>query len=208
MYSYRPMISDTMYQDYLLKESLKEQIIAQLLAQRINLPSNGYQRALEETTRELLQEINRLQWIQEKAGDGYNPRVRGGDTAFVSQLNGTGRLEDVIKTLDTKTRSKIQGWLNMLDNGQGKGFLYGLGMAALLGILLPSNGHKIQSMVFNTAHEGMSLLERARSMVAKVKEEFEDIIAEANFKQQQENFAEAQFEAESSTKDAWDRMFH
>lgn len=187
LYSFRPITTDNLTEDYLFKESIKSQILAELLSQdlaqkRNIIPAEIYQSLVEETRNQLIQEIGKIQRNQARAGD-YSNRDLGEN--FFQKLESQGYLEDVIKTLDTKTRSKIQSWLNIIGNGQSKGFLYGVGMAALLSILLPANGRKVQSMAYRTAHEGMDLIERARSIVAKVKEEIEDIIAEASFNSQQ-----------------------
>jgi hypothetical protein len=129
-----------------------------------NISPDIYQKALEETQKELLDKINQLNQMQENVKEINDPN-------------------EIIQRLDTKTRSKIQSWLNVLTSEQSKGFLFGMGTAALLGILVPATGQRIHSVVSKTTHEGLDIIERVRSLAAKVKEELEDIVAEASYNQ-------------------------
>lgn len=148
---------------------------------KYNLPSDVYQEVIEETKRELIQEIYGLERLQKRAGGIQDPYVQNIiKTALPS--NATGNLEDIIQKLDNRTRSKIQSWLNILASDQSKGFLYGVGAATLLSILLPSSGQKIPSAA-PTTQEGLGLIERVRSIAEKIKEEIEDIAAEASYNQ-------------------------
>lgn len=72
------------------------------------------------------------------------------------------------------------GWVNDQFDDRGKGVLYGIGTVAILGMLLPSFRHKIQTVVTRLALEGAELIGDARSLVARAKEDIEDLIAEAN----------------------------
>ncbi len=64
---------------------------------------------------------------------------------------------------------------------QGKGILYGVGTVALLGMLQPGFRRKAQTIFGRTVAEGAELLEKARAMVARAREDMEDLVAEANF---------------------------
>ena len=176
------MTADNLPEDYLLKESLKKQILTELMAQENNIiPPEIHDGLVEEIRQQLIQELGRIEQNNIIMGDHPNPQQRNLSETLFQNPESAGYLEEVIKTLDTKTRSKIQSWLNIIGGGQSKGFLYGLGMAVLLSIIIPANGRKVQSVAYRTAPEGMDLIERARSIVAKIKEEIEDIIAEASY---------------------------
>ncbi|HZK18492.1 MAG TPA: hypothetical protein VFD15_04180 [Clostridia bacterium] len=71
--------------------------------------------------------------------------------------------------------------IDVTTGEQGKGILYGVGTVALLGMLQPGFRRKAQTVFGRTFSEGVELLEKARAMVARAKEDIEDLVAEANF---------------------------
>jgi len=73
------------------------------------------------------------------------------------------------------------GWSADAIKSQGSKVLYGVGTIVLLGMFLPHFRRKIGTVVGRTASEGLDLFEQARSIVARAREDVEDIIAEANF---------------------------
>ena len=70
--------------------------------------------------------------------------------------------------------------INDQSKNRGIEILYGIGAAALLGMLLPPFRHKIQTVLTGIAMEGVELLGDVRSLIAKAKEDIEDLIAEAS----------------------------
>lgn len=86
-----------------------------------------------------------------------------------------------IKDVDYKQKAKmIPDWISDLTGERGKEIVYGIGAVVLLGILMPTFGKRIQNVFARTATEGVELVERARSIAARTKEDIEDLIAEAN----------------------------
>lgn len=77
----------------------------------------------------------------------------------------------------------LSRWVEESTGEGGREILYGIGTVALLGILLPSLGKKIGTVFSRTALEGMDLIEKARSVVARAKEDVEDLIAETSLKE-------------------------
>lgn len=92
--------------------------------------------------------------------NNYNPRGLGGLTDRVSELF-TG--------IDRRS--------------------FGLGAgASLLGLLLvPSLSKSLKPMIRKVMEEAMDVTDRAQGVFAKAKEEFEDIVAEANFNKMKES---------------------
>lgn len=76
----------------------------------------------------------------------------------------------------------IPQWINDVIGTQGEGMLYGIGTIIILGMLLPSLGERIQGVVTRSTSEGIRLMGEARSVVARAREDIEDIIAEAGLK--------------------------
>ncbi len=76
----------------------------------------------------------------------------------------------------------IPQWINDMIGPQGEGMLYGIGTIILIGMLLPSFGEKVQGVITRSASEGVRLMGEARSVVARAREDIEDIIAEAGLK--------------------------
>lgn len=210
LYRYRPITGVQYTNEYLIKESIKNEILAEILHQEKNtIPPEFYQSLVEETRSQLIQELGKINRIHAKEGDFSYSNLRGFGDAFFHKPEEKGYLEEVINSLDKKTRHKIQNVLNIIGDGQGKGFLYGVGMAILVSILLPSKGHQVQSTAYRTAQEGMDIFERGRSIFAKVKEEFEDIIAEASFNSlQKEINDEPQPKNKFYYKNNSDQTFH
>lgn len=75
-------------------------------------------------------------------------------------------LEQLTQSLDRKTAggTNVMGKVSTIINtGQRKGFLYGVGAMLLLHLLRPS---KLQSVVVRSMEEGMAMVDRAKSFVS------------------------------------------
>jgi len=91
--------------------------------------------------------------------------------------NVIGYMDQLISSLNGKI---APGWAGGLAGDQGKNILYGVGAIALLGLLFPTFGKRAQDIFTRTALEGMDLLNKARSIIARTKEDIEDLLAEAS----------------------------
>ncbi|MFA5536048.1 MAG: hypothetical protein WDA53_02645 [Bacillota bacterium] len=125
---------------------------------------------MEELTQEIRQEIKdeiiREFWLRQRD----------------NQMLGANR-EQAINTVTTENYQQAVNPYIITEPAKTKGseFLYGVGAVAVLGMLLPNFRRKIGTAMGRTATEGAELLEKARSMIARAKEDMEDLIAEASF---------------------------
>lgn len=102
--------------------------------------------------------------------------ARNAEEIPLDKPNVTGYMDQLISSLNGRT----PGWASGLTGDQGKNILYGAGAIALLGLFFPSFGKKAQDIFTRTALEGMDLLNKARSIMARTKEDIEDLLAEAS----------------------------
>jgi len=132
--------------------------------------------AKEKIKREIINELWARQNYDMSRTSDYGPY--GAETAEIPSQE-PFYADRVIKNLLSES---IPGLADSFATDQGKGILYGIGTAVLLGMFSPSLGHKVQNVITGTATECLDLVKKARSIIAKAKEDIEDIIAEANYK--------------------------
>ena len=148
---YLPEIRDTETTLQVLKEAIKEEVLAELIMQQKHALSSALHRS---------------------------PRINLENDAFdIGVPIGTN---DLTWPDNPQTGASIANWVDNLSAGQNKNILYGVGTAALLGMLMPSFRQKVQAIVTRTATEGIELIEKARALVHRAKEDIEDLVAEAS----------------------------
>jgi hypothetical protein len=94
-----------------------------------------------------------------------------------------------------RTRAKVQ---HQMRSNTGRSFAMGLGLAVLGMMLYPTLKNKVRPMVAKAFEGVMDLADQAQHVVANVREDFEDIVSEAQFERFKSmagpDFAEADFE--------------
>ena len=167
-------------------DSVKGQMLAEIAAERTNhmaqtygygqlLSDQNINRAIgrryrtldqiRDEVRKELQAVNRL----EKHSANTDPQILdiAHTIAWDARQQGVP-LEEVIRRLNHGTGT---GWWNsvsaVVNTGQRRGFLYGVGVAAIVALLWPSARHNLHSVAVRSLEEGMSLADRARSFVGR-----------------------------------------
>ncbi len=174
-----------------IMDSVKNQLLAEIEVERSNriAQASGYgqflsdrniNRAIDQRYRTLdqirdevrkeLQAINRL----EKRSVNTDPQIRDIAHTIAWEARSQGMpLEEVIRQLNTAPGQGL-GWWNrvtsMVNTGQRRGFLYGVGLAAIVALLWPSARNNLHSVAVRSLEEGMSLADRARSFVGRKQE--------------------------------------
>jgi hypothetical protein len=166
LYFNKPASGNAMVLAQIIKEEIKREIMAELWAGQGPYFSAGPYP--EGTAREGVGQLpNR--------GEGqpmgyYNPYVRKAEGIFLDE-------PDIAFYLGQGTAPE---WINERAAERRKEILYGIGTVALLGMFLPPFGQKIQTILARATSEGMELIEKARSIAARAREDIEDLMAEAN----------------------------
>lgn len=175
MYHHEPALGHRPALAQALKEEIKQEILEELWARQCRDPlAEGYQGEMVNSRKKLAEEIGRLTGTRGRQGDASELPGRGGkSTPFAGPLPaGPADREGGI----------LQGGMGDPSGDQGKEILYGIGTVMLLGLLLPSFGRRVRAVFARTALEGVELIERARSVAARAREDMEDLIAEASLR--------------------------
>lgn len=151
-------------------------------------------RTLQDIRNDLRRELESLRDIESRGISSSDPHVRSAAGAIAAEAREQGfSLDEVLRKLNGNGAMKT-GWLqrmsNLLNTGQRKGFVYGVGATILAAMLFPPVKESMRSVAVRTMEGGMELADRARTMVSRAKEEIEDIVAEANFKNMQDRSIE------------------
>ncbi|NLJ33887.1 MAG: hypothetical protein GX349_04780 [Firmicutes bacterium] len=159
------------------KNTIKEEIMAELQArERYNFgAAKMYSREIDRLKREVFDEIRRgyygnLPHQQDQLGLTYNHQSAIDTIIPARKISGGDSDETILSFLGSPLLERERS------------IIYGVGMAALLGIFVPSFRRKVQSLASRTAQEGAELMEKARFMLARTKEDIEDLIAEAGLR--------------------------
>lgn len=172
MYSNGTIRGDTTALIQAIKKEIKEEIIDELRTrQKYDLIPNDYQKEKLKNSREMLEEIDVLEI------GGGRPESDDPYLANMGKL-----LLDEPGIAYSVDRGAIPQWISDQPGDRRREILYGIGAVAILGMLLPPFGQKIQNVFTRTAKESMELIGKARSIAARAKEDLEDLIAEANLK--------------------------
>ncbi len=126
--------------------------------------------SLAGTRKELINELKSINSLEKKLSRVRNPQLRKLAREIV------GEAEDRNMTIDDVLYS-MQGKRSFLS---GSTPYWILGVLAAL-FLLPSTSGKLREIMRKATGEFMDLSEKTQTMVERVKEEFEDIVAEAQF---------------------------
>lgn len=169
----------------IMKESVKDEILAEIQAQRtqqmaqmygfdqilsdqkIQNMIEGRYRTLETMKAEIKKELQSIQRMEnQRTADPY---VRQVANSLVMEARQQGvPLEQVLQSLDQKSApgTGIMGRMSsMLNSGQRKGFLYGIGAAVLFNLIWPSARNNLHSVAVRTMEGGMSIANRAKSFM-------------------------------------------
>ncbi|NLK01017.1 MAG: hypothetical protein GX318_07260 [Clostridia bacterium] len=116
--------------------------------------------------------------IEARLRDIHDPHVRNMVRILLQEPNIAQYVDQMINNPHAKYIPGRNEKGQMGDGG--KGILYGVGTVVLFGLLFPSFGQKVQTVFTRTALEGVELVNKARSMMARAREDIEDLIAEAS----------------------------
>lgn len=146
-----------------------------------------YQRKMLQLRKDLQNELRVMQQMNQRAGHVQDPQVRRLVYELLEETAQQGMdIPDLMQsvnirhspTLGNSLLDRIVGPIKGIDRNS---FLWGAG-AALLGVaLLPAISKTLRPFARKAVEEVMEITERTQGMFAQVKEEFEDIVAEASF---------------------------
>ncbi|MEW6698480.1 MAG: hypothetical protein ACOY35_01495 [Bacillota bacterium] len=154
-----------------------------------------YQRNMMMLRRQLQNELGAIEKINQRLSQVRDPQVR--QLLYELLQEASRQNMDITELMQSINMNNTPGYgVSILDRiiGPFKGvdrrsFGWGAG-AALLGLLLlPSLGKSLRPLARRAMEEAMDITERAQSVFAQAKEEFEDIVAEANFNKIKESMA-------------------
>lgn len=167
MYYNKPPENDIAIFTQIIKDEIKNEIINELRT------GQKYDQILD-----VYQEETKIEPEQEGPQQGKNPYIKNTTGTLLEGTYATCRPDQMVRNRNERA---IQEWIDVPTKEQGNGILYGIGTVALLGILLPNFRQRILNVVGNTTSEGTKLIEKARFLIARAKEDIEDLIAEASF---------------------------
>lgn len=181
--SFPPYPANHTYQT--MKESIKNEVLGEMQTQqtqqmaqmygfdrllsdqKLNQIVDGRYRALENMKTDLKKELMSIQRLESQRT--VDPYIRQVANSLVQEARQQGvPLEQVVQSLDQRSTAGagiMSRMSNMLNTGQRKGFLYGLGAAFLFNLVWPSARNNLHSVAVRTMEEGMSLANRAKSFV-------------------------------------------
>ena len=141
LYPYKTNMNTIIFAQ-LIKEEIKKEIMSELLAhQEHYFASNLHQNVGKKAYDKPFGDLN--------AG----PFVRSMEKALLEEPNASFYIN--------KEEESGRIGENILTGLQGRGVLYGIGTMALMGMLLPPFGKKIQTVLARAASEGMELISKA-----------------------------------------------
>jgi hypothetical protein len=140
-----------------LLDAMKEELQADLKAQQIY--QQQWQKSPNRHARKMVDDI-----MGDALEMGY---TRAEVMAAINQLHNRG-----------SWRYRIN---SALASPEGRGFKWGVGSALLLLFLLPSLGKSLRPITKWAVGESMELTDKIQKMAATVKEDIEDLVAEAQF---------------------------
>lgn len=146
-----------------------------------------YQRNMMMLRRQLQNELGAIEKINQRLNQVRDPQVRQLLCELLQEASQQGMdIPDLMQSLNTNNTpgygasilDRITGPFKGIDR---RSFGWGAGAAVLGLLLLPSLGKSLRPLARRAMEEAMDITERAQSVFAQAKEEFEDIVAEANF---------------------------
>jgi hypothetical protein len=180
LYSNKPIFGDTATLTQMIKESIKKEIANELWTrQNYNYVQGACQWKMERTGEGFVGGLEQPKEKENQSVEYNDPYWGDVMEVFSGEPNTTYYADQMLKSLNGASPA---GGPNDYTGGQGKSILYGIGTIVLIGLLFPSFGQKVQTVFTRTTMEGAELINKARSIVARAKEDIEDLIAEANVK--------------------------
>lgn len=181
--AYDPYATNQMYNT--IKESVKNEVLAEAGLQQADQLARIYGVGNALSDRKLQQMIDaRYRLIDNLKEDikrelrtfhrmetqrSANPYVRDIAAALASEGQRQGiPLEQLIAGMDrgTTARTGITGkFSNMINTGQRKGFLYGMGCTMLFNLLWPMAQNNMRSIAVRSMEEGLSMVDRAKTII-------------------------------------------
>lgn len=192
--------SSTYYQPYdrAIIDSIKSELRAEMVEERaedlakmagyghivsdrnINNMINQRYQAIEDVRGQVIKELEAIRKMERQRAT-TDPRVREIADAIVVQAGNQGvPLDQVIQNIKMNPPN-VGMWqriTNVLNQGQRKGFLWGVVAALATYYLVPSARKNIHSVAVRSMEEGMDLMDKARSFMGKDHEDFEPDIDE------------------------------
>lgn len=174
--AYNETIADSIKNELLAEINARRtsQIIQQtgygkvLSDQRLNRMINDRYRAVDNIRGDLRKELQSIHKM-ERRNPVTDPYTRSIAEAVAMEAREHGiPLEQVIQSLDGKAAAGNGLWSrfsNMLNVGQRKGFLWGIGAAAVAFMLWPSARNNLHSVAVRSVEGAMSWTDRARSFM-------------------------------------------
>ena len=146
-----------------------------------------YQRQQMLLRRNLLNEMKAVSAMNRPGGQASDPRLRQMLYELLQEARQQGMgMPNLMQSLQEGNRSERYGsFFNQLaapvKTIDRRSFGWGVG-ASLLGLLfLPSLGKSMRGLARKAVEETMEVTDRAQGFFTQAKEEFEDIVSEANF---------------------------
>ena len=151
--------ADQMAQAFGLGDTLSDQRIQQAVDARY--------RTIDNMKEDIKKELLAMQKIEtQRARDPHISQIAG-TLAEEARRQGIP-LEQVMQSLDKKTPKNpgMMGRLtDMINTGQRKGFLFGMGAACLVYLLWPSAKNNLRTVAVRSVEEGISMVDRAKTFV-------------------------------------------
>lgn len=177
---YLPPPASRTYQT--IKDSVKEEVLAEIQMQQLDRMGLGRPlseqkiqqmvdaryRAVDDLKADIKRELAALQEMeQRRSGDPQISRIAA---ALAEEARRQGiPHEQLIRSLDSKSGKSggAMGRLSdVINTGQRKGFLCGVGAMLLCQLLLPSLRGGMHTVAVRSREEGMAMYDRARSFVS------------------------------------------
>ncbi|MDA8442903.1 MAG: hypothetical protein M0Z55_11085 [Peptococcaceae bacterium] len=168
-------------------DSIKQELMAEIEAQRatkfaqaagygqvladpnLNRMVDERYRTLDNIRGDLRRELQAIHSAQSRA-PVTDPQTRAIAESIALEANQQGvPLKDVIQRIEAKPGNTTGVWgrmSSMLNVGQRKGFLWGIGASAVAFLLWPSARNNLHSVAVRSVEGGMSWADRARSFVS------------------------------------------
>ncbi len=165
-----------------VKDSVKNEVLAEIQMQQLDRMGlgrtlsdqniqqmiNARYRAVDDMRADIKKELLALQEME--AQRSKDPQVRQIADVLLEEARRQGiPREQLARTLDRRngTGSGAMARLSdMLNKGQRKGFLGGMGLMLLCHLLMPSARGKVHSVAVRSMEEGMAMMDRARTFVS------------------------------------------
>lgn len=142
--------------------------------QKLNRMIDQRYRTFDNLKGEIRKELAAIKSTENRRAGTADPYIRDIAQSIAMEAREQGvPLDEVLQRLD-RTGSRNMGWLGrmsgMMNVGQRKGVVYGIGAALLVYLLWPSARRNLHSVAVRSMEEGMALAERARSLVNRNKD--------------------------------------